>query len=573
MPSEWREQFVGGKGLAARLLYDELDGDTDPLGPDNVLILAGGPLTGFLPGEDRYVVVTKSPQTNGFLDSYSGGSVPTALVSALEDHEALVITGRATRPTKLVIANGTARIDLAEDWWGLDITQVADEITDPAATYIGPAGEACVKYATIASDGGDHQASRGGAGAVMGAKRLKAIVFDAEPRPIPPEIERLRASLTERYAESAVGQWHAASGTAESVDFANTIDGLAARGWQDDNVAPREAVGIEAISREAAGREREDEAIPGDYTVEVDAEEPTVIRGGAGMTLGAGLGIDDGKHVAELAQTCDRVGLDLISAGNVLAWVIRAGQEGLLDTTVQFGDFAAIKDQLTAIAHRETPLADVLAEGVETAVEQFGGDHLVPVINGLELPNYHPGAASSMALAYATSDRGACHRRARPIEREPFDPSWSPAKAANEVIGEQNFRAANWCLIADDFLGEVIDDVGRDWLAAIDHPAATTDLALLGERVWTLTRLFNVRAGWDRANDAIPAAIQPRDPASEAGLDPDRFRRMLEAYYAQREWGPNGRPSRALVSRVGLTTTVSDPGLLADEPATIDSPH
>ncbi len=568
IPSEWREQFVGGKGLAARLLYDALDGETDPLGPDNVLVLAGGPLTGYLPGEDRYVVVTKSPQTNGFLDSYSGGSVPAALVSALGHHDAIMITGSASRPTKLVITNATARIESADDWWGLDIEQVASEIAAPAATYIGPAGEACVTYATIASDGGDHQASRGGAGAVMGAKRLKAIVFDAEPRSIPPEIEDLHAALADQYAESSVGHWHQASGTAESVDFADAIGGLATRGWQDDQFPGSDAVGIETVTRNATGRERAAASMPGDFTVPLDDEKSMVIRGGAGMTLGAGLGIDDGQHVAALAQNCDRLGLDLISAGNVIAWLIRAGQEGLVETTIQFGDHHAINQQLTAIAHRETELADGLAEGVDAAVARYGGDHLVPVIHGLELPNYHPEAATSMALAYATSDRGACHRRARPIEREPFDPAWSPTTAAREVIAEQNCRAANWCLITDDFLGEVLDDVGKDWLAAINHPAATTDLDVLGERVWTLTRLFNVRAGWDRASDELPAALQSSDRASQAGLDSARFEQMLDAYYAQREWGPDGRPSRALVKRVGLADTVNDQDLLADDVAT-----
>ncbi|MFB6360098.1 MAG: aldehyde ferredoxin oxidoreductase C-terminal domain-containing protein, partial [Halobacteriales archaeon] len=225
---------------------------------------------------------------------------------------------------------------------------------------------------------------------------------------------------------------------------------------------------------------------------------------------------------------------------------------------------------LEAIATRATPLADGLAAGVEAAAERFGGDGLIPSVKGLELPNYDPRAAPSMALAYATSDRGACHRRALPIEREPFEGEWTPAEAAGAVIEEQDRRAAQWCLIVDDFAGAAIENGGADWLAALEHPADTAALESLGERVWTLTRLFNVREGWRRADDTLPPVlteglVEGRDVD---GIDEARFEAMLEAYYARRDWGPEGRPTRALVERLGLAPVVDDEALLADGRAT-----
>jgi len=568
LPADWVRRFVGGKGLAARVLYDELAPGVDPLGPANALAFAAGPLTGWLPGEPRYVAVTKSPQTGGFLDAYGGGTFPGRLAGSLGDHALLLVTGAADRPTRIVLEDGSATVEPADDWWGLDAVELADRVGDGTAAGIGPAGEHRVRYATIASDGGDHHAGRGGAGAVMGSKRLKAVVARGEPPALPAALEPLREAALDRFEASPTGRWHRTGGTAESVDFADAVGGLATRGWQSSRFDGAEDVGVEAVRARANGRERADEPVPGDFHV-----GEGVIRGGAGMTLGAGLGIADAGAVADLGAACDRLGLDLVSAGNVLAWAVRADADGHLDAPLAFGDPVGAAALLDAIATRATPLADVLADGVDAAADRYGGRGLVPSVKGLELPNYDPRAAPSMALAYATSDRGACHRRARPIEREPFEGGWTPERAAAAVVAEQDARAASWCLVADDFAGEALADGGAAWLAAIGHPAATAGadpaeaFDRLGERVWTLTRLFNVREGWRRADDALPPALTVVAAADETpAVRPDRFEAMLDAYYARRRWGADGRPSRDLVTELGLGALADDAGLLADEP-------
>lgn len=546
VPESWLARYLGGKGLGARYLYDELAAGADPLGPDNVLLFMVGPLSGFLPGDQRYAAVTKSPLTGTFLDSYAGGSFPVALVGALDDHVGLLIEGRAPHPVRIVLEAGDARIEPSAAW-GADVPTTAAEYDDPVAC-IGPAGERGVRYATIASDGGDHQAGRGGAGAVMGAMRVKCVVARGEP---PEGLERLRAAYEARYEASPVGSWRRASGTVESIDFADAVDALATEGWQASAFPAAEDIGIEAVRERSAGRERPDEADPGDFRVDTDAGE-TVPRGGTFMTLGAVLGVEDFDAVVELGAQCDQLGLDVISAGSAIAWAIRASEAGVIDRALAFGEPEGYGELLGEIAERETPLGEALADGVDAAARAVGGEEFIPTVKRMALPAYDPRGAPSMALAYATSDRGACHRRAMPIEEEAVDGEWSPRQTARAVIEAQDRRSVLWSLVLDDFTGAVFDDLGAEWLAAVGVSPAG-DLRTVGERIWTLTRLFNVREGFTREDDALPPALrEPPADSRVSGVDRAAFESMLQAYYEERGWDSNGIPTRATRERLGL---------------------
>jgi aldehyde:ferredoxin oxidoreductase len=557
VPAAWRRRYLGGKGLGARYLYAELDAGTDPLGPANVLCFLLGPLSGYLPGGTRYAAVTKSPLTGLFLDSYAGGEFPARLAGALGDHLGLLVTGRAERPVRLVVADGGASIEPAATW-GRDAVETARAFPDASVACIGPAGENRVSYATIASDEAEHHAGRGGAGAVMGAKRLKAVVARGDPPTPDASLSDLREHARERFADGDTGRWLDASGTVETVDFADAADVLAARGWRERGFEGAADVGVEAAREAAADREYDGDE-PRGFRVETDAGE-TVPRGATGMTLGAGLGIDDFDAVAALGERCNRLGLDLISAGNALALAVRAAESGHLDRDLAFGDPDAARRLLSAIAVRETPLGDTLADGVERAAVRLGATDLIPTVKRLSLPGYDPRGAPSMALAYATSDRGGCHRRARPVEREAFDGPWTPARAAAAVVAAQDARAVRWSLVADDFVGESLEPA--PWLAAVDAPF--DDLLRTGERVWTLVRLFNVREGVDRADDALPAPLA----TGPDSLDESRFEAMLDAYYRRRGWGADGRPTRATLDRLDLTDVRDD-----DTPLSRSSPR
>jgi aldehyde:ferredoxin oxidoreductase len=571
VPERWLRRYVGGKGLGARYLYEELPPGTDPLGPDNCLLFVVGPLTGLLPGDPRFAVVTRSPLTGTFLDSYSGGGFGAGLVGALEGVAGILVTGRAGAPTVLELESGDGRLRPAPELWGADVVETCEAL-DGRVACVGPAGEQGVRYATVASDGGDHHAGRGGAGAVVGAKRLKAVVARGEPPAPSPAVARLREEYERRYREDDVGKWHRAGETLESVDFADEVGVLSTRGWQEGTFEGTDAIGIEAAREAAVDRER-DGAVPGGFRVETDDGE-SVPRGATQLSLGAGLGIDDFDAVAALGETCDRLGLDVIEAGSAVAWAVRADEEGLVDADLSFGDEAGARALIEAIAARAPGLPGRLADGVASAAEDLGGAGLVPTVKSMAAPGYDPRGSPATALAYATSDRGACHRRSLPAEAEPFSGDrWDDADRVELVAREQTVGSLLWCLVADDFAGAVLErDLGAEWLETVgaDAPTDPAELLRVGERVWTLTRLFNVREGFDREDERLPAAFaRPLEggPAAGRAIDPARFDRLLQRYYAARGWSPEGVPSRALVERLDLAGVVDEDTPVARRPA------
>jgi aldehyde:ferredoxin oxidoreductase len=544
VPDSWRRQYVGGKGLGARYLYDELPPGVDALSPANVLFFGIGPLTGLFPGENRFAAITKSPLTGTFLDSYAGGRFPGVLAGAVPRHLGLLVEGRADEPVRIDVAEDDATIEPAATW-GAE-TSATSEGVEGAVACIGPAGENQVAYATISTDGGDHHAGRGGAGAVMGSKLLKAVVARGAPPSAP---EDLHERVREAYLDHSVGKWQRASGTVETVDFADETDVLAAKGWSERGFDGATDIGIEAVRDRATEREH-DGSIPGGFRVETD-EGDTVPRGATAMTLGAGLGIDAFDAVAELGDRCNRLGLDLISAGNAVALAIRLAEADTISTDVAFGDPDGARRLLDDIATRSTDVGDALADGVGAAADTLDGAGLIPTVKDMALPSYDPRGSASMALAYATCDRGACHRRARPVEREAFDEPWPPDRVAAEVIAAQDTRSLRWSLVADDFVGEAVE--AAVWLDAVGAPF--DDLPLAGERIWNLIRLFNVREGFDRADDALPSAL---DLAESDGLSRARFERMLDVYYDQRGWSPDGVPTAETLSRLDLLAVADD---------------
>ncbi|WP_049970671.1 aldehyde ferredoxin oxidoreductase family protein [Haladaptatus cibarius] len=560
IPESWLRRFIGGKGLSARYLYDELAPGTDPLAPENALLFMCGPLTGRIPGESRYSVVTKSPLTGTFLDSYTGGTFPESLAGALSNHLGLLVTGSASDPVTIRIADGDATIESAGELWGKTVPETCENFDSPTSC-IGPAGERLVRYATIASDGGDHHAARGGSGAVMGSKNLKAVVSEWSEFG-----EETGGTEDHDYRSTDIGKWQAASETVETIDFANEVGVLPTKGWQESSFEGADDLGIESIRESAIGRERPGEDVSGGFRIESEEGE-TVPRGATSISLGAGLGIDDFDAVAVLGALCDSLGLDLISAGNAVAWTMRAAEKGLIERDIEFSDDEPARALLEEIAARSSPLGDTLADGIDAATAQCGGEELIPTVKGMDLPTYDPRRSPSMALAYATSDRGACHRRARPVLEEVFAAEeWSDERRAEAVIAEQNLRSFLWCLVVDDFAGEALwkngteaEDGGNEWLHEIGFGRSREELLRIGERVWTMTRLFNVREGFSREDDLLPVALQKPvsgDDRDGERLEDESFARLLSAYYERREWDEQGRPTQALLSRLELDNVV-----------------
>ena len=552
IPERWLRRYIGGKGLGARYLYAELDPGIDPLGPDNRLCLLRGPVSGYLPGEPRFAAITKSPLTGIFVDSYSGGGFAEAFIAGLAEHMGIIVEGRADAPVELYLADGDLSIRSAEDRWGLDTAELAEAIDDGAVAGIGPAGESLVRYATIATDGGDHHAGRGGTGAVMGSKRLKAIVASGSLSP-DATMEALRRRYEARFDDHPHGRWHRSSGTVETVDAADAAGVLPTRGWTEGRFEQRDGIGIDALRAAGADRENASAGIPGDFNL-----DGVVARGGLSIALGSNLGIGDIDSVIDLGRACDTLGLDLIEAGNALAWAILASEHGIIDQSIGFDDPAGAAELLGEIAERSSELGDRLAEGIDRATTALGGDELVPTVKSMSAASYDPRPAPAMALAFATSDRGACHRRSRPVFEEVLDATeWSIDDRVEAVIEEQDRRSLLWCFIVDDITAPAFeDDLGVAYLDALGWSLETDELATIGERVWTLTRLFNVREGVTAEDDRLPATFErslETDSAGSRSIDAPAFGRLKQRYYDHRGWDRNGHPTAGLLKRLDLT--------------------
>jgi aldehyde:ferredoxin oxidoreductase len=278
--------------------------------------------------------------------------------------------------------------------------------------------------------------------------------------------------------------------------------------------------------------------------------------------MGANTDITDVTGVTELADRADTLGMDTISLGNVLSWTMEMSEAGLVDYDIEFGDAHAAVDLVEAIAAREG-IGDSLAEGTARAAEQLGdGDPLAREaaleVKGLELPAYDPRASQGMGLAYATSDRGACHQRAWPIGSDALGGERDPLGTeghADVVIEEQDENALLFSMITCDFTGYTYEYV-QEWLDALGYDLDVGDLETVGERAWTMTRLFNVREGFDRSDDTIPDRLQ--DPVERAGpaegnaVTDEEFETMLEEYYEKRGWDEEGVPEPEILEMLEI---------------------
>ncbi|MBU2601503.1 MAG: aldehyde ferredoxin oxidoreductase family protein [Actinobacteria bacterium] len=573
VPSELIQQFLGGKGLGAHYLASELPADVDPLGPENLLIFMTGPVSGLFPGTCRHAVVTKSPATGGFLDTYAGGFFAWELRKA--DLLGIIITGKADRLSYLEITPDGAAIKNATHLAGKGIAEVDDDPTfaDYRVAAIGPAGENTVFTAAIGNNVGSTKSGRsgfngrGGPGAVMGSKNLKAIAIAGGKGPrLDDQGKALRKTLSTKIMEpDSASSWLADAGTTAIVDWTNGVNVLPTRNWHSGSFEDAAAlIGHEPVVENLVSREgcyncpvncgphvkASEGAFPG---AEADKLEYETIGLGASNT-----GNGDFSNIVKFAELCDHLGLDTISVGAAVAFAMDAAENGYIDDPIRFGDSHGQAKLTEDIAYRRG-LGAVLADGIRAAAKAWGvDDSKVPVfeIKGLEFPAYDPRGSVGMALAYATSDRGACHMRSWPIandalsEDENADP-FGPEGKAEFIIGEQDENCAEWSLVGCDFIGYGAEDAST-MLKAVGIDMSEEEYGALGRRVWNLVRLFNLKQGWTSDDDYVPAAIH--NPLEDSGkaLAPEVFEAMKKDYYQLRGWDEAGRPTAALIADLRL---------------------
>jgi len=582
LDKELARAFVGGSGLAARLLYDLVDADTDPLGPENPLILMTGPLVGTsMPSAGRLAVCALSPLTGIWGESNTGGFVGPQLRFA--GYDGVVITGRADRPVWLSIVEGQAELHDAADLWGLDAYATQERVRaalgEPKARVlcIGPAGERRVKFAAVMNDHG-RAAGRTGMGAVMGAKNLKAVglygtarVPLADPEGFQTTVREILTGLDENMAATALRL----AGTASYVDMALMYSDLPIRYYQQGEweeasnlsgvlLADRYLTRSTACYRCPIACGRETHAPT--YGLE-KADGPEYETLGA---LGSLLMVDDLEAVIYAGHLCNLYGLDTISTGCTLALACEMFERGLLapaDTggiEVRYGDIPTFHRLIGMIARREG-FGDLLAEGSAALAERFDASDLAVVVNRLEVPMHDPRAFVGMAVIYALSPRGACHMegdmygvdtgQGAPVELgilpgDRFDTSEEKGRiAARQQAWRNLYNAMILCQFQNPGVDRVLDALNgvTGWGLEVE------DLLTLGKRIVTLKRLLNLRRGLTRVDDRLPdLLLRPLTEGGTEGTTPD-LDRLLAGAYAEFGWDPRtGEPTEKTREQLGV---------------------
>ncbi len=572
--------YIGGRGLGTRILYDRTAPGADPLSPATPLIFAAGPLNGTsAPLAGRYEVVTRSPLTGTVLSSNSGGRFAVDLKQA--GYDAVVIEGAADAPCIIWIDDGQVEFRDASHLWGADTHETTERIraeTHPKAgvACIGPAGEQGVLFASVMNDR-DRAAGRGGAGAVMGAKRLKALVVHGSQRtPVadPDGFAQAREAARVAIAEHPVTKNSLKEfGTAVLVHLINEYGGLPTRNFQEGYFPDAASISGETIKETifeksvgcancfvACGRATRTSHHSGE-----GPEYETV------WALGPMCGVRDLETIAEANYRCNELGMDTITAGSTIACAMELWERGAFDSAMQaqimadlgtdlsFGNGQAMRRCVELMGRREG-IGALLAEGSARLAARFGFPDLSMSVKGLEIPAYDPRAFRAMGLAFATSSRGGCHLRAYMIGPEALATPGSVDR----------FSAAGKAELVKLYqdLSSVIDSMGACIFTSFalnpDHYArlletvtgverTTGEMLAAGERIWNLERLFNLREGFTRADDTLPLRIlQEGLPGGHSKAQPVDLEPMLAAYYRVREWDEEGRPTPALLDRLGL---------------------
>jgi len=556
--------FLGAKGLGAYLLYTMLDSHTDPLSPDNLLMFLNGPLTGTsFPTSGRTTVVTKSPLTGLFLDSHAGGFFGPELKKT--GYDGIVLKGASEKPVYLWINDGKVEIRDATHLWGLPVSETVKKIredTDEKAhvASIGPAGENLVKFASITIDKDSDPwragiAARGGPGAVMGSKKLKAIavkgsgkvkVYDEE------KFKELSSKLNKKVTDNTFVHTRRVLGTSYWIDPMNRMGILPTRNFQSGYIEN----GYGLIGSNMKYYSKRDVScyncpIMCGKVLNVNGNDVKVEYEDIAL-LGSNNGMTDVLDVAKALVLCNELGLDALSTGGTVAFAMECAEKGILKDAPEFGDAEGQRKLINDIAYKNG-IGDLLSEGTKRASEKLGQNSTDFAINvkGLELPGYSPRSSWGMALAYATSDRGGCHQRAWTVRAEVDGvlKRFSTEGIAQFVKDVQDERAAAFSLVVCDFVPLSIDDFMSGLKYGIGVDLDEKEYIKVGERIWNLVRLFNIReAGISRKDDTLPGRMfkeplpMPPNGKEKVSLPREAFDKMLSEYYFIRGWNENGIP-------------------------------
>jgi aldehyde:ferredoxin oxidoreductase len=570
-------QFIGGRGLATKLLADSVDARVDPFDPANPLIFATGPLTGtFAPTGGRYMVVTKSPLTGAVACSNSGGYWGPAL--RYSGYEYLLIEGAACEPVYLWINDDIVQIRSAKHVWGKLVAETEDLIrseTHPEARVacVGPAGEQRARVACVMNDKG-RAAGRSGVGAVMGAKNLKAVaVYGSKGLrvPNPQDFLRLAKTAVDAVAKSPVSSGLTMLGTAGTVDAMNKVGMLPTYNFQKGTFVHAKAVNGDRVRNDFMTRNR------GCHSCTIACGRVTKITGHGSLDghgegpeyetifgLGTDCGVGDLAAITKANYLCNELGMDTIEAGATIATAMELAERGYIPEAdigfpLRFGDAEALLRLTEAMACRNG-FGDALAEGGSRVAAKYGHPELFIGSKKQAFAAYDPRGAVGMGLAYATSNRGACHLRGymvslerfgNPVRLDPFTPKEKGMWLSTLQNSTAFVDASGMCLFSTMSMGEqtLAELVGHTLDMKIDE----RDIQRIGERIWNLERLYNNRAGFTRNDDSLPPRML-EEPLTEGAARGHvvPLEEMLDDYYQHRGWDREGRPTPEKLAELGL---------------------
>jgi aldehyde:ferredoxin oxidoreductase len=572
LPERVLRDCIGGAGLAAWLMHRLAPPRVDPLAPEAPLAFVFSPLVGTpLTTSAKFAVVSKSPLTGMLNDALASSHF--AISGKLTGNDALVIRGACEEPSVLLVDGKGSRVEPARELWGLPAIEAERGVRERhgaawRVAAIGPAGERLVRYATVSHDG--RHAGRGGLGAVLGAKRIKAVAVRSAggKAPLADSAAVLKAAreLRARSFGPATAKYRELGTLANLLSF-NAISTLPTRNFQaaDFEEAPRLAAEELHELREVARDYCASCSIGCEHIYEAPGGKQARVEYENVFALGPLCGVSDPDSVLAASARCDELGIDTISAGGTIAWAMECAERGLIDAPwLRFGDASALLRALDEIGAREG-IGDLLAEGSRRGAAVVGGgaEAFAPHVKGLELPGYEPRTLQAMALGLAVNARGADHNRSGAYEADlsgELDRLSGGEGHAAAAIETEDRAAIMDSLILCKFLRGVFEDPFPDWadlLAPVTGWDVTGDeLRGTARRIVLAKRLFNLREGWTRAEDWLPERFLGESLELKSGraaaLTPERLEGMINAYYTRRGLDPEGRPLPATEAELGL---------------------
>jgi aldehyde:ferredoxin oxidoreductase len=560
LPEDVLRAYIGGAGLGAWLMHRLAAPGVDPLGPEAPLAFVFSPLVGTpLTTSAKFAVVAKSPLTGMLNDALASSHF--AIAGKLTGHDAIVVRGACERPSVLLLDGDEARLEDASDLWGLSAADAEARLRGRLGkawriAAIGPAGERLVRYATVSHDG--RHAGRGGLGAVMGSKGLKAIAVRGATRVGPADRDAVLAAARDLRARSfgpATAKYREL-GTLSNLLAFNAIATLPTRNFRESTfaqapqLAAEDLAGMRSIARNNCA------------SCTIGCEHIYATKEGGGVrveyenvfALGPLCGVSDADAVLAASARCDELGLDTISAGGTIAWAMECAERGLLDAPwLRFGDADALLRALDEIGAREG-LGELLSHGSRHAAEVVGqgSDVFAAHVKGLELPGYEPRTLQAMALGLAVNARGADHNRSGAYEADlsgDHDRLAGGAAHVAAAIVTEDRAAIMDSLILCKFLRGVFVDPLPEWASLLSAVSGWDvdgeELGVTARRIVLAKRAFNLREGATSADDWLPERFLseelPMASGRSAALTPQRLRAMIDGYYAARGIDPEGR--------------------------------